>query len=472
VAQELDHLFLAAEGSVREATALFGEELGEHAVDRGLDPGYRSAVIPVATATSTCSRAKPRADPTRTARVRTAELVDHVETFLFLTGIDAEPIIRADQAEASIKAARLMGELFTALTGDADTESREDPGAEDEATLDASILLTHLLFLMFGDDAGLWEAGLFHRFILERTAADGTDLKGQLEGLFEALDTPETARDKRMDETVARFPYVNGTLFKRGMLKVPWFDAAMRNALLRACEFDWSRISPAVFGSLFQTVHSKEARDAGGEHYTSEENILKTLRPLFLDDLRKQLDHANTKPQLEALHAQLRDIRYVDPACGCGNFLIVAYREMRQLELDLLAKLRTKRGVGDELLLDPTHMLNITLDQFTGLEIKWWPAKIAETAMFLVDHQANRRMADTLGLSPRWLPIEIAASIIHTNALTTDWANLLPDPGPTIYVFGNPPFMGDNARQGDQLQELQAVWGAEKTLSRMDYVTG
>ena len=165
-------------------------------------------------------RAKPRADPTRTVRVRTAELVDHVETFLFLTGIDAEPIIRADQAEASVKAARLMGELFTALTGDADTESREDPGAEDEATLDASILLTHLLFLMFGDDAGLWETGLFHRFILERTAADGTDLKGQLEGLFEALDTPETARDKRMDETVARFPYVNGTLFKRGMLEV------------------------------------------------------------------------------------------------------------------------------------------------------------------------------------------------------------------------------------------------------------
>lgn len=368
-------------------------------------------------------------DPTRTLTIRTNELPDYVESFLFLTAEDdIEAIIREDQADASVKAARLMGDLFTALTKDADTEDEDDPTNEDEETYDASILLTRLLFLMFGDDAGLWPRATFHRFLLDRTQSDGSDMAGQLTMLFEVLDTPENKRDRRIDESFARFPpYVNGALFRRDVIKkMPWFDTDMRDALVRACEFDWSRISPpAVFGSLFQTVHSREARHAGGEHYTSEENILKTLRPLFLDDLRKRLDAANTKPQLEALHDEFKRFRYVDPACGCGNFLIVAYREMRNLELDLLIKLRTKQG-DTQMILDPSDLLNVTLDQFTGMEIKWWPAKIAETAMFLVDHQSNRQMEKTLGVTPNRLPIDIAANIHHANALTHDWLNSSP----------------------------------------------
>lgn len=413
----------------------------------------------------------PRQSPTRTKTVRTIDLVDHVELFLFLTGQDSEALIAEEQIEASIKAARLMGDLYAAMTGDDDTDGTtvETADEEDAATMEASILLTRLLFLMFGDDAGLWTRGLFLKFIQNRTVVDGSDLGAQLNALFNVLDTPEP-RDKRMDEALREFPYVNGSLFDHDDTKMMWFDKPMRDALIDACKFDWSRISPAVFGSLFQTVKSKAARRTDGEHYTSEANILKTLRPMFLDDLRARLDAANTKPALEKLHAELRDYRYVDPACGCGNFLIVAYREMRALELDLLVKLQTKRGKDTDLILDPSDMLNVRLDQFYGIELNWWPAKIAETAMFLVDHQANQQMAKTLGYTPNRLPIDIAANITHSNALTTDWTTVLPGKGPTVFMFGNPPFLGHKERNKTQALELQGAWGSTKT-GHLDFVT-
>lgn len=415
---------------------------------------------------------KKQADPTRTLTIATRDLIDHVEAFLFLIDDDAAALIAEEQAGASIQAARLMGELYVAMTGDGDTpEDVEDADEEDEETMEASILLTRLLFLMFGDDANLWPKGQFHRFVEQRTAADGSDLGAQLTALFDVLDTPENRRDRRTDESMLAFPYVNGDLFDRAQTRMSFFDARMREALLKACAFDWSRISPAVFGSLFQTVKSKAARREAGEHYTSEENILKTLRPMFLDDFRDRLDRANTKPQLEQLHAELRDYRYVDPACGCGNFLIVAYREMRAIELDLLLKLQTKRGRADDLMMDPSDLLHVRLDQFYGIELNWWPAKIAETAMFLVDHQANQRMAKVLGLTPNRLPIEIAANIHHGNALTEDWDAVLPGIGVTTYLFGNPPFLGDHTRSSQQLAEMQAAWGADKQLSRLDFVT-
>jgi hypothetical protein len=415
---------------------------------------------------------RPKIDPLRTKTIRVEDLPENLEALLFLTGRDdVDAIIREDQADASIAAASVMGELFTALTSDSDTEVTPNQDTDaDKETYDASILLTRLLFLMFGDDAGLWGRGLFHRFILERTAPDGSDLGAQLSTLFEVLDTPEDKRDRRMDESFAQFPYVNGALFERGAMTMPWFDSAMREAMLKACQFDWSRISPAVFGSLFQTVHDKKARHAGGEHYTSEENILKTLRPLFLDDLRKRLDAANTKPALEALHDELANLRYVDPACGCGNFLIVAYREMRQLELDLLVKLRTKQGKSRELIMDANSLLKVSLEHFSGIEIKWWPAKIAETAMFLVDHQANRQMERVLGVTPTRLPINVSANIHHANALTSDWNDLLPAAGPRIYVFGNPPFLGRHKRNREQAAELAAAWDV-KNAGHRDYVT-
>jgi hypothetical protein len=417
---------------------------------------------------------QPARSPRRTRTIRFEELNDHVELFLFLAGDDPDAMIAEAQAEASVKAARLMGDLYAAMTGDSDVDATEvqDAREEDAGTMEASILLTRLLFLMFGDDAGLWERGLFHRFVETRTSVDGSDLGQQLRTLFEVLDTPEDRRSRRVDEAMKAFPYVNGDLYKdAGHDQTIWFDPDMRDALLAACRFDWSRISPAVFGSLFQTVKSRAARNLAGEHYTSEDNILKTLRPLFLDEYRKRTDAADTKPKLEALHAEFKRLRFVDPACGCGNFLIVAYREMRALELELLVKLKALRGREGELILDPSELLNVRLDQFYGIELNWWPAKIAETAMYLVDHQANQKMLNTLGLPVTRLPITISANIDHANALTIDWEAVLPaDRGLRVYVFGNPPFLGRKVSSAAQKAELRQAWGVTNP-GHLDFVT-
>ena len=211
----------------------------------------------------------PRKSPTRTRTVRTADLVDHVELFLFLAGGDTETLIAEEQAEASIAAARLMGELYAAMTGDDDTDATdiENPEDEDAATMEASVLLTRLLFLMFGDDAGLWPKGLFLQFLEGRTALDGSDLGAQLNALFSVLNTPEP-RDKRMDEALREFPYVNGALFHHDDTKLTWFDKPMRDALIAACKFDWARISPAVFGSTVPDREEQGGPPQAGEHYT------------------------------------------------------------------------------------------------------------------------------------------------------------------------------------------------------------
>ena len=412
---------------------------------------------------------QPLKSPNRTRTINFDDLNDHVETFLFLTGEDPDIVLQEEQAEASVQAARLMGDLYAAMTGDSDLGDADE---EDERTMEASILLTRLLFLMFGDDANLWEKGLFQTFVETRTQPDGSDLGQQLRALFEVLDTPTSRRSPKTDEAMRKFPYVNGDIYKGASHdKTIWFDTDMRGALIAACRFDWSRISPAVFGSLFQTVKSRAARRFDGEHYTSEENILKVLRPMFLDEYRQRLDAADTKPKLEALHAELKRLRYVDPACGCGNFLIVAYRDMRALELELLVKLKALQGRSGDLVLDPADMLNVRLDQFHGIELNWWPAKIAETAMYLVDHQANQKMLNTLGLTVPRLPIDISANIHHQNALTVEWEDILPAGRDlNVFVFGNPPFMGRKTTNTDQKAELSQAWDTPNT-GHLDFVT-
>lgn len=413
---------------------------------------------------------QPLVSPARTLTFNTQDLPHHVENLLWLTGVETERLLTESQAEASVEAARLMGDLYAAMTGDADTEDEaRTPEEEDAELAETAVLLTRVLFLMFGDDADLWKRDLFQTFIESRTSADGSDLGAQLHHLFENLNTPERRRDRRLDEAIAAFPYVNGGVFD-GTGRVHSFDAAMRDALLKACKFDWSRISPAVFGSLFQTVKSKAARHSDGEHYTSEQNILKTVGPLFADDLRARISRATSAPQLEAIHDEMRNLRFVDPACGCGNFLIVAYRELRDLELDLITRIRRRRGVENQPVLDASELLHVRLDQFTGIEINWWPAKIAETAMYLIDHQCNQRMLRAVGVTPNRLPIEIKATIHHQNALAATWDDLLPAPGPTTYLFGNPPFLGRDRTSAVQKAELRRAWGSER-VGHLDFVT-
>ncbi|WP_094360679.1 class I SAM-dependent DNA methyltransferase [Mycobacterium marinum] len=367
---------------------------------------------------------------------------------------------------ASVAAARLMGTLYSYL---------EDAGVGEH---DATLLLARLLFLLFGDDAAMWKPpALFENYLRNQTAPD--TLHADLIRLFDVLDTPECERALEEGDPLSFFRYINGGLF-HGQLRLPQLPVGFRSALLEACAFNWSVISPAVFGSMFQTVKSREARRHGGEHYTTEENILKTIRPLFLDEYRNRLDAAwHNKGQLTKLHNDVAQLRFLDPACGCGNFLIVAYRELRALELDILKRRRDldmeaiaegKKVERAQLSLDVTADIKITIDHFFGIEIEEWPARIAETAMLLVDHLANQQMAEEFGVAPDRLPIEIAPTIIHANALQTDWSKVVRR-SDHVVILGNPPFNGGRTMDETQKADLAAVWGGGMNAN-FDYVTG
>ena len=397
-----------------------------------------------------------------------AKLPDHVDDLKFLAGYGMVQVGSREQEEASIRAARVMADLYEALDGS---------GYSDH---EASIFLIRTLFCLYGDDAGLWERDLFAEFLDTRTREDGSDLGAQLAVLYQTLSTPVECRQSTLDELTARFPYVNGGIFEE-RLNIPSFSSAMREELVRACAFDWSGISPAVFGSLFQAVKSPEARRELGEHYTSETNILKTLGPLFLDELRQKFaDHVHDAKKLTDLRKELGELRIMDPACGCGNFLVVAYRELRSLDTEILVRIRElelARKDNDEfqatMFFDDRgeHAeIMVQLDHFFGIEIEEWPARIAQTALHLAHHQANREMERLLGQAPSILPLSTSAHITIGNALRTDWTQVCP-PSPTVRIVGNPPFIGQHMRSEEQTDDLRFVWG-DGYNGYLDYVTG
>jgi hypothetical protein len=385
-----------------------------------------------------------------------AELPKEIDRFGFIAGYRQRKFGDKEEEEANVKAARLMGDLYEELAR---------TGYEGH---DASVLMTRLLLLMFADDTGMWEKGLFSEFVETRTQPDGSDLGAQLAMLFQVLDKAETARSANMDELLLRFPYVNGHLFS-DRIDIPSFDKRMRDELVRCTEFDWSKISPAVFGSLFQAVKSKEARRTLGEHYTTEHNILRALAPLFLDDLWIEYESVRDNAQrLERLHDKIANIRVLDPACGCGNFLVIAYRELRRLELAILTRIADLRK-DTQMHLDVSNMVRVRLSHFYGIEIEEWPARIAETAMFLVDQQANHELAITFGNAPDRLPIMNAVNITVGNALLVDWDEVLPSSECT-YVVGNPPFMGKYTRSEEEGRLLQEVFHNTRGSGDLDYV--
>lgn len=404
-----------------------------------------------------------------------ADIDDHLEQLIFLADYETTAYRREEQASA--EAIKLMVELFRAMNGDdVDEGVGEDaptnPEDEDARTFHTSVYLTRILFLLFGDDSGLWDKNLFHDFVRNETTPETLGM--QLGALFGVLNTPEDRRHKNLPGTLARFPYVNGGLFSQpaGM---EYFDTATRDALLAACNFDWSTMSVAAFGSMFQLVKSKEARRGDGEHYTSETNIMKTIGPLFLDELRAEATRLVSNPStpvtaLERFRDSLAELTFLDPACGAGNFLIVAYRELRKIETDVIVAIRQRQGeTGMSLNIEWEQKL--TIDQFHGFEINWWPAKIAETVMFLVDHQANRELAQAVGQAPQRLPITMTAHIRHGNALAIAWDTELPRRTGQTFIFGNPPFKGDD-REKAQKEDLAKAWeGKTDAVSRLDFVT-
>ena len=389
------------------------------------------------------------------------DLRKYVTLFGYMIGADESGEIR-EQDPVNRKAAEKMAHLHDAMKAVGYTGHPLE------------VYLVRLLFCLFAEDTGIFKPDQFSHFVERKTASDGSDLAPLLASLFDTLN-----REKRLsnlDETVAAFPYVNGGLFAEP-LPMAAFSADMRKALLDCAALDWSKISPAIFGAMFQGVMDEKARHDLGAHYTSEENILKLIRPLFLDGLRSEFDDicalkGTSRPsRLKAFHEKISSLTFLDPACGCGNFLLIGYRELRHMEMDVLDELHKD---DPALVLDVTQLCKVNVSQFYGIEIEPFPAEIAKVALWLMDHLCNMEVADRFGQYFARIPIKDAPHIVCANALTTDWGELISRRDAEAqrcfdYIMGNPPFLGFTYMSPEQKVDMLALFPKNKNL---DFVCG
>ncbi len=400
------------------------------------------------------------------------ELPKHVNAFSFMRG--QKPARIHAQDPINDKAVKKLSKLHDALRRD---------GYKGH---DLQLLLVRLLFCLFADKTGLFEPqGRFADLIESRSREDGSDLGEILSHLFCELDTDFQDRQKSSPGWFKDFPYVNGKLFEQ-KLRIPSFNALMRELLLDCCYTDWSRISPAIFGSMFQHVMDLDSKStdskntAGvdahdlrrelGAHYTSEENIAKLIGPLFLDALKTEF--LSAKKSINSLfdfQKKLRQLHFLDPACGCGNFLVITYRELRLLELEVI---RAAQGFGAAVA-EPFQSIMVNVDQFSGIEVEDFPASVAQVAMWLVDHQMNMQSGELLQQWMPRLPLRKSANIRKGNALDIDWVAFCP-PASTHYIFGNPPFIGKQNQTAQQKADLERVLAGTDLHGGgvLDYVAG
>jgi hypothetical protein len=357
---------------------------------------------------------------------KTKDLRKNIKRFADIAGYATERI-RDNQVEVNVKAAEKMAKLHDAL------KSRGYEGH------DLEVYLVRLLFCMFADDTGIFPQDAFYKYI-EDSKPDGSDLSSRIGKLFETLNLSPEAREKRtlLSGELKRFRYINGALFA-ATAPMPEFDAKMRQTLLDCVGFDWNKISPAIFGAMFQGVMDENKRRELGAHYTSEENILKLINPLFMDDLWKEFEKVKTDQKaLERFHNKIASLRFLDPACGCGNFLIVAYRELRMLELEIL---KMYGGGAQTVFIEVKSNLKASVEQFYGIEREDFPCQIAQVGMWLIDHQMNMLVSEQFGQYFARLPITQSATIVRGNALRIDWESVVPK-SELSYILGNPPFVG------------------------------
>ena len=383
------------------------------------------------------------------------DLHKNIQKFGFIAGYQT-PTFK-EQDPVNIEAAELMGKLHDQL---------KNIGYSGH---DLEVYLVRILFCLFAEDTGIFERQQFDLYIQDRTSEDGSDLAMHLATLFHVLNTPSDKRLKNRDLQLADFPYVNGDLFSE-LLPPAGFDSDMRNLLLECSALDWSQISPAIFGSLFQSIMDKKARRDIGAHYTSEKNILKVVNPLFMDQLKSEFESVKrNRKKLFIFQQKLKKLKIFDPACGCGNFLVIAYRELRLLEHEVIKILFKNLGQSGQREGTET-LVQLDVDQFYGLEIAEFPAQIAQVALWLMDHQMNLKLSEEIGIYFVRIPLYTSANIITANALSLDWGNLIP-PNEIDYIFGNPPFLGKKEQSASQKQELRSVFREVKKSGCLDYVS-
>ncbi len=389
------------------------------------------------------------------------DLPERIHLFDFMSGLQHYGDETAEAA-LNIQAAELLGSLHDALA------------ASGYSGHELEIFLVRILFCLFAEDTGIFPHHLFINYLLNFTTPDGSDTEMHLSKLFQVMDTPPAKRSKNLTHELNEFPYVNGHLFKE-RLDMPSFDASMREVLLDGAHFDWNGISPAIFGSLFQSIMDKDARRNLGAHYTSETHILRLIKPLFLDALWAEFAaiqalKRDKNKRLVAFQQKLTALQFFDPACGCGNFLIITYRELRRLELAVLQaqhgdRLGKTHIGGLDITVEPT----IKLEHFHGIEIEEWPARIAEVAMWLTQHQMNREFARQFGREPDLLPLKTAAHITIGNSLHLDWNSIAPRKS-LAHIIGNPPFRGSKMQSDAQKQELATLFDKVQNAKQLDYV--
>ncbi len=425
------------------------------------------------------------------------DLYKNINLFGFISGYEQR--VYKDQEPVNIEAAELMGGLHDALL------------ANGYQGHELEVMLVRLLFCLFAEDTTIFDKQQFTEYIELRTKEDGSDLGIHLAQLSEVLNTPESKRLKNLDEQLAAFPYVNGSLYSE-QLHFASFDSDMRKRLLQCCYFDWSIISPAIFGSMFQSVMNPKERRNLGAHYTSEKNILKLIKGLFLDELYEEFESVkSSRSKLTKFQEKLSSLKFLDPACGSGNFLIITYRELRLLELEILKIL-----FKGQLVTDVSNLSKIDVDAFYGIEYEEFAAQIATVAMWLCDHQMNIKLSIEFGEYFKRLPLKKSAAILHGNALRIDWQALLnpintfdieahhvnvyeveepipsykevnvkaktvtiikgdkPQAKPRItfdYILGNPPFIGYAWQSNEQKEDLSGVFNLIGGAGVLDYVT-
>ena len=382
----------------------------------------------------------------------------HIRLFESIAGYQKTE--HAAESPVNIKAAENMGELHDAL------KSAGYSGHQLE------VYLVRLLFCLFADDTGIFNDNQFYDYIKLRTTEDGQDLGEAVNSIFAVLNKPEEKRMKSMDDLLKGFPYINGGLFAEP-LETAYFDSRMRDTLLRCAEFDWSEISPEIFGAMFQSVMNQEERHDLGAHYTSKENILKVIEPLFLNDLKQELaqicqtkNDREKKDMLVKFQEKLASLTFFDPACGCGNFLIVTYQEIRKLELQTLIELYKD---DDQQFLDIAHICKVKIDQFYGIEILEFPAQVAHVSLWLTDHLCNKEVGKKFGQVFKRIPLTKFENIHCCNSLTTDWSAIIPADR-TCYIISNPPFLGARIMGKEQKQDVENLFNGTKNLGNLDYV--
>lgn len=410
-----------------------------------------------------------------TLDVEFVELDKDYAFFLPLVGLERAKDF--SEHPADVKASEKMGRLFDFIKRYNEFDTKDDIHA-------LNIFLTRLLFCFFAEDTGIFDKDSFCQTLQATTQTDGSDTNTFLHDLFEVLDLPmDSPQRANKPSHLTKFPYVNGELF-REQYWIPEFNARTRRILLDCARMNWAEINPDIFGSMFQAVIDTQQRGNLGQHYTSVSNIMKVIEPLFLQGLRAEYEqltslsndnaHKNQKAKrLDELLTRLGNIKVFDPACGSGNFLIIAYKELRELEINIWqAKLDMMKGNSQNLAWDFGFDSVISLDNFFGIEIDDFAVQIARLSLWLAEHQMNVKFHEAFGQSRATLPLKDSGHIVQGNSLRLDWQVVCPNDGEQeIYVVGNPPFGGSGNRTDAQTADMEKVFVGFKKFKFLDFVT-